>query len=185
MNPSDGWQLWQQACRGDAASATRLVRQLTPQALGLALQIVRQHADAEDMVQEAFLRLWNSDPQSDRGATVATYFNTIVINRCKTLLAKRRELATDHETLTTWSDQQQMAQDPGTGAEEGAVPAAALTHAMQRLPARQRMALAMWAYADADVPAIASAMELEPNAAHQLLHRAKQGLRQLLTGVRP
>ena len=44
----------------------------------------------------------------------------------------------------------------------------------------QRMALAMWAYADADVADIARSMELERNAAHQLLHRAKAALRQQL-----
>ena len=61
-----------------------------------------------------------------------------------------------------------------------AVDAPRLQAAMARLPARQRMALAMWAYADADVADIARSMELERNAAHQLLHRAKAALRQQL-----
>ncbi len=56
---------------------------------------------------------------------------------------------------------------------------------MARLPARQRMALAMWAYADADVPQIARALELDANAAHQLLYRAKMALRSLLQEAAP
>ena len=56
---------------------------------------------------------------------------------------------------------------------------------MARLPARQRMALAMWAFADADVSAIASALAIDENAAHQLLHRAKRGLRAALQEPQP
>ena len=60
-----------------------------------------------------------------------------------------------------------------------------LAASMARLSRRQRMALAMWAYADADVPAIARALELDANAAHQLLHRAKAALRQHLKEPAP
>ncbi len=41
----------------------------------------------------------------------------------------------------------------------------------------------MWAYADAGVPDIARALDIDPNAAHQLLHRAKQALRMQLEGA--
>lgn len=176
---SSDWALWQAACAGDEASATRLVQQLTPQAHGLALQLLARHEDAEDAVQEAFLRLWGSRPRDTHGASLATYFNTIVINRCKTWLTRRRELSADHDTLTELSDAQHAAQSALTG-EWPAFSAAQLQAAMARLPARQRMALAMWAYADADTADIARSLELEPNAAHQLLHRAKIALKRLL-----
>jgi RNA polymerase sigma-70 factor (ECF subfamily) len=176
---TDGWALWHAACAGDAASATRLVHQLTPQAHGLAMQMLARHEDAEDVVQEAFLRLWGSRPSEAHGASLATFFNTIVINRCKSWLTRRRELSADHEQLTELSDAQQQAQPPMTD-DLPAVDATRLQTAMARLPARQRMALAMWAYADADVAEIARSMELDSNAAHQLLYRAKTALKHLL-----
>lgn len=180
MPPQDDWALWRQACQGDAGAATALVRQLTPQALGLALQLLRQSADAEDVVQESFLRLWSSRPSDTREATLATFFNTIVINRCKTLLTQRRELATDPEALAELSDALQPA-----GPAEPAPASKPLRDALQRLPARQRMALAMWTYADASVAEIAAALEIDSNAAHQLLHRAKQAMKlQLAQGDR-
>jgi RNA polymerase sigma-70 factor (ECF subfamily) len=180
----DGWALWHAACTGDAASATRLVHQLTPQAHGLAMQMLARREDAEDVVQEAFLRLWGSRPSDAHGATLATYFNTIVINRCKTWLTRRHELSADHEQLVELSDAWQHAQR----ADADPLPALSapqLQAAMARLPARQRMALAMWAYADADVPQIARALELDTNAAHQLLYRAKMALRSLLQEAAP
>lgn len=178
------WTLWQRACQGQASAATELVRRLTPQALGIALQLLRRSEDAEDAVQESFLRLWNSRPSDARGAALATFFNTIVINRCKTMLTQRREFATEDETLTLLAERQQQQQDGGAPTEPGAL-SEPLRRALQRLPPRQRMALAMWAYTDASVPEIALALELDTNAAHQLLHRAKQALRLYVEGDRP
>ena len=80
---ADPWALWQAARAGDQASASALVRRLTPQAYALAMQLLGRREDAEDMVQEAFLRLWRARASDAHGASLATYFNTIVINRCK------------------------------------------------------------------------------------------------------
>lgn len=173
----EDWVLWQQACDGQAAAATALVQRLTPQALGLALQLLRRREDAEDMVQESFLRLWRSRPSDARGASLASFFNTIVINRCKSLLVKRCELSLEPEALEALSE----ALPAAAVALETRIEAALLQQAMQGLPARQRMALALWAYGDASVAEIAQTLGLsEPNAAHQLLHRAKQSLRRQL-----
>lgn len=187
----DDWSLWRRACEGHGPSATRLVDRLTPQAFGLAIQLLGKTEDAQDAVQDAFLRLWRSDPGSDQGARLSTYFNTIVVNRCRSARSARREQATDPDDLADLHE----AQGPAEGAF-GADPAHAgtvlgesvagftrgglggrLQRALARLPARQRQALALWAHADADAPAIARALELDVNAAHQLLHRARRALR--------
>lgn len=178
---ADDWPLWHRACAGHAPSATTLVRRLTPQALGLAMQILHRTEDAQDMVQESFLRLWSSRPSDAMGARLATFFNTIVINRCKTHLTRRRELAVEEDVLLAMADQQQS-ERLGTTDPWPDISAAQIERAMARLSPRQRMALAMWAYADADVAHIARALEIEVNAAHQLLHRAKGALRDALQG---
>ena len=59
---------------------------------------------------------------------------------------------------------------------------AGLNAALKRLPTRQRMAIVMWAYADASAADIAHALDIDPNAAHQLLHRAKLALRTQIEG---
>ena len=173
---SSDWAMWHAACQGHEASAVELVRRLTPQAMGLARQLLVRHEDAEDAVQESFLRLWGARPSDAHGAALATYFNTIVINRCKTWLVRRRELSTDPDQIAEWIDAGPPGDEAGHPAGD-ALDAPRLQAAMLRLPARQRMALAMWAYADADVPEIARSLELDTNAAHQLLHRAKAALR--------
>ncbi len=173
---SDDWALWRSASQGHEASAVQLVKLLTPIAMGLARQLVPRREDAEDVVQESFLRLWGANPSETRGAALATYFNTIVINRCKTWLIKRRELSTDPDQLSEWIDDWSASDDALNTAGE-TFEARRIQAAMQNLPPRQRMALAMWAYADADAAEIARALEMQTNAAHQLLHRAKAALR--------
>jgi len=186
-SPSGDWQLWREACAGRAASATRLVQALTPQAYGLAIQMVGRREDAQDVVQDAFLRLWRSRPSDTRGAKLSTYFNTIVINCCRSLATARREWPTEHDALTALHDAQQQRDegvDEASGQADGAAHGlnARLQRGLQGLPARQRMALAMWTYADASAADIAQTLAIDPNAAHQLLHRAKQALRAHLEG---
>jgi len=177
----EDWRLWAEACAGRQASAAQLVRLLTPQAYGLAMRCVGKPEDAEDAVQESFLRLWRSSPSDNHGARLSTYFNTIVINRCRSVLVARREQATEPEALADLHDAQQQADqgagdDSIAGGSDATMPAR-LQAALQKLPARQRMAVAMWAYADASVAEVARSLDIDPNAAHQLLHRAKAALR--------
>jgi len=183
-DPPDDWALWRAACAGNSASATLLVRRLTPKAHGLAMQLVGRHEDAEDLVQESFLRLWGSNPSDTHGAGLSTYFNTIVINRCKSWLVRHHEFSTEHEQLIELADAMQVAD--GSPDNDGAsLQPQQLQRAMAQLPPRQRMALAMWAYADADVTTIARSLQIDSNAAHQLLHRAKAALRQRLQETPP
>ena len=186
--PADDWALWREACAGNERSAQQLVRELTPSAYGLARQLLRRSEDAEDAVQDAFLRLWRSHPSDSQGATLSTYFNTIVINRCRSRWTAQREDATDPDALAELHDAQQAGDIAAQGADHAtrfdpASNGRALARGLARLPVRQRMAVVMWAYADASVPDIARALDIDPNAAHQLLHRAKQALRVQLEGA--
>lgn len=178
----DGWALWRRACEGDPSSARALVRLLTPTALAMARQMLGRQEDAEDAVQESFLRLWSARPENSRGAQLSTYFNTIVLNRCRTQLVRRRELGMEPEDLRALQERNQAQADGLAHEMLASVTPQQLLDTLARLPARQRMAIAMWAYADASAAEIGQALEIDANGAHQLLHRAKAGLRQALSG---
>lgn len=172
--PVNDWDLWRLATSGDPRAAEALVSQLAPAALALARQMLGRLEDAEDVVQESFLRLWGAQADGSRGAQLSTYFHTIVLNRCRSLLVRQRELSTDPDDLTGLQDARQQALE----APLDTIDADALRQCLQRLPARQRMALALWAYTDADADAIGRALDIDTNAAHQLLFRAKRSLRE-------
>lgn len=182
----DGWRLWHGAVAGDAASARALVAQLTPTARGLAMRLLGRAEDADDAVQDAFERLWRADPRDDTGARIGTYFNTIVINRCRSVLVARREWATDPDELSHAAELDGTGTVPDAPAARDARDRAARLHAaLKALPVRQRMAVVLWAWADRAVPEIARTMELDDNAAHQLLHRARRALRRHLEDETP
>lgn len=181
LPPGEDWLLWQKARVGHAASATALVSYLTPPALGLAMQLLRKTEDAQDVVQESFMRLWRGQPSDARGAQLSTYFNTIVINRCKSHLTQRREFSFSSDDLVDIADAQQQT-DTGSETAMSDVTTEQLQRAMASLVPRQRLALAMWAYGDADITEIAHTLEIDANAAHQLLHRAKLSLRKAING---
>lgn len=177
----DGWAEWRAATGGDPASARALVARLTPPALALARQVLGRPEDAEDVVQDSFLRLWSARPDDQASAQVSTYFHTIVLNRCRSLLSRQREWVTDPDELQALQEHQAGSMDAtATDPLDQALQHRQLHQALTALPPRQRLALALWAYADADAAAIGQALGIEANAAHQLLHRARRQLRQAL-----
>ena len=75
--------------------------------------------------------------------------------------------------------------DPAATPEQhwlAGVRSARLHEALERLPARQRSALMMWAWEESDIATIARELGLAENAVHQLLFRARTRLKTLLSG---
>lgn len=174
------WATWEQARAGDEAAARRLVGQLGTPALALAQQLLGRREEAQDVVQEAFLRLWTSRLRDRGEARLSTCFHTIVINRCRSRMSARRETPLDPDDLAPLQEAQALAES-GDDTGDGLPDARGLHEALAGLPVRQRMALVMWAWADADAAAIGEWLGIETNAAHQLLHRARRKLRERLT----
>ena len=87
---------------GDAAALGTLYDRHGRAALGLALQIIRDHPLAEDAVQEAFLGVWRSAGRFDGSrAEVRTWIMAIVHHRSIDVVRKRRpesDLPTDGPT---------------------------------------------------------------------------------------
>jgi RNA polymerase sigma-70 factor (ECF subfamily) len=66
---------------GDGAAAAAFVRRYQPRVYGLALTIVGSNAVAEEVAQEAFLRIWRSATAYDpRRGQVGTWVLTITRN---------------------------------------------------------------------------------------------------------
>jgi RNA polymerase sigma-70 factor (ECF subfamily) len=166
-----------QAHAGARTASDELVGRLLPQAHALAWRLTGNRADAEDVVQEAFCRLWQNAPRFEPRASVATWFLTIVRNLCMDRFRREVERA-DSSALDDLVD-------PAATPEQhwlAGVRSAQLHEALGRLPPRQRRALMMWAWDECDIGAIAHELGLAENAVHQLLFRARARLKALLSG---
>lgn len=195
---STGWALLAAAGQADGIKARKaasdLIRLLRPRAYALALRMMGNPSHAEDVLQEAFLRLWRHRPSQKGTATLQTYFHRVVVNEALRALGKNRP----QDIQCEWIDELAAA-DQDFGADGSAVSAqcaslsgdpleiqvAACTTeevqaALSQIPERQRAVLLLWAYEDLDVPEISSVMGLQDNAVHQLLYRARSSLRKVL-----
>jgi RNA polymerase sigma-70 factor (ECF subfamily) len=162
------------ALKGDEKAARKLIASLSPKAHALAWRILGESSEAEDIVQAAFIKLFEAKKYDGKSA-LSTYMHTIVTRLCFDKLRASASHKLDYgfefdelvsDGISTPLEELERKQSDSN-----------VQYAMQFLNARQRAALALWAYHDATISEIAKATGLEVNAAHQLLHRAKINLR--------
>ena len=76
---------------GDPWAARALTLRLTPRVLGFAARMLSDRTEAEDVVQEAMLRLWRMAPDWQQGeARVATWLYRVASNLCLDRLRRSR-----------------------------------------------------------------------------------------------
>jgi RNA polymerase sigma-70 factor (ECF subfamily) len=162
---------------GDRAAFDRLSRRHLDRAYGVALRMTGNRADAQDVTQDVFLRLWQRPDSWRPGqAQFSTWLYRVVVNRC--LDMKRRPKATALDAIAE-------PQDPRPDAEADLVTAAkqrAVSDAVAALPERQRAAIALTYTAGLKNTEAANALDISVKALEALLVRAKRELRDALTG---
>ncbi|AWI82969.1 RNA polymerase subunit sigma [Alloyangia pacifica] len=166
---------------GEQAAAGTLVQRLGPRAFGHAHRMLGDRAEAEDVAQEALLRLWRAAPGWREGeAKVSTWLYRVVSNLCIDRLRKRRGGAVDIDDIAEPAD-------PAPGAEatlQGRARVGALQEALNALPARQRQAVVLRHLEGLSNPEIAGIMDLGVRAVESLTARGRKALEGLLAGRR-
>lgn len=97
---------------GDRAAFRRLYELMSPRIYGLCVRLLRRPELAEDVLQDAFVKIWHhaGEYHVERG-TPAGWMLTVARYRALDVLRRRRfEYAMDHETLTELADLQLSAQ---------------------------------------------------------------------------
>ncbi len=156
---------------GDRLAAVVLTQRLSPRALGFAARMLGDLAEAEDVTQEAMLRLWKIAPEWRQGeAEPATWLYRVVRNLCTDRLRKTRGVGLDQiaepEDGTPSVEASLIAQDR----------AAALQMALNQLPERQREAVILRHIEGLANPEIAQIMEISARAVESLTARGKRAL---------
>jgi len=75
---------------GDSAAFTALVQRHGRVCLRYATRMLGNQEDAEDVTQEAFVRAYGALARFDGSVAFRTWLMTILINRCRTALSRRR-----------------------------------------------------------------------------------------------
>ena len=87
--PPDG-ELVVLARRGDRTAFGRLLRRHQRRVFALGLRWFRNADDADDLVQETFIRVWRSLEKFDPDRPFVPWLMTIAVNRAKTFAARAR-----------------------------------------------------------------------------------------------
>lgn len=164
---------------GDRDAARALTVRLTPKVLGFATRMLGDRAEAEDVAQEAMLRLWKIAKDWRQGeAKVTTWLYRVVSNLCTDRLRRRRGVGLD--TIPDPVDD-----TPGAEAQMIATQRqAALTQALETLPDRQREAVVLRHIEGVSNPEIAAVMDISVEAVESLTARGKRALAVALAAKR-
>ena len=161
--------------KGHADAARLLTERLLPKAYAQAFFWLRNQADAEDIAQEAFIRLWGMAPNwAEDGTKVSTWLYKVVQNLCYDRLRRKpsTSLADIGEPEDSKPAAAEMLQDQTR--------ANALYRALAELPDRQRDAVSMRHLDGMSNPEIAEIMELSVEAVESLISRGKRKLSDIL-----
>lgn len=164
---------------GDAAAARALTLRLTPRVHAHAMRLLGDRAEAEDVTQEAMLRLWRIAPDWREGeAKVSTWLYRVTANLATDRLRKRRAVALD-----SVPEPEDAAPGPA-GLLQDKARAAALQQALAALPERQRQAVVLRHLEGLGNPEIAGIMDISAEAVESLIARGKRALTAALSGQR-
>lgn len=162
---------------GDHAAAVVLTERLTPKAFGLALRMTGDRAEAEDIAQEAMVRLWRMAPDWEPGtAKVSTWMYRVVTNLCLDHRRRKRGRDGSLDEAPEPEDEARSVAEQMQDAARGA----ALQWALDQLPDRQRLAVVLRHLQDLPNPRIAEVMEISVEAVESLTARGKRTLTSLL-----
>ena len=165
---------------GEPAAARALTLRLTPKAFGHAVRLLGNRAEAEDVAQEALLRLWRVAPEWRQGeAKVTTWLYRVVANLCTDRLRRSgRGVALD-----AVPEPEDEARGP-LDKMQAEARADALQTALDGLPDRQRQAVVLRHIEGMANPEIAEIMEISVDAVESLTARGKRALSATLEGRR-
>lgn len=161
------------AGHGDERAFARLLERHLPRSLATARRLLAGGSEAEDLVQEACLRLWRKAPQwRQGGASVSTWLYRVLLNLAIDARRRTRRL-TDDAPLAALADPSPDGFDRyALNQRQTRVRAA-----VDALPERQREAVALTYSAGLSNAESAQAMGLSVKAFEALLVRAKRSLR--------
>ncbi len=161
---------------GDKSAFTELVNRHANRFYRISFRFLNNRDNSEDIVQDAFLKLWNNTGlwKSDFDAKFTTWFSRIIINLCLDLKKKNKSsLEIDDMQISGGGETPDQAVSTRQSNE-------ILNRYLEELPDRQQTAINLCFYEGFSNREAAEIMEINIKALESLLMRAKASLREKL-----
>jgi len=171
--------LMRRVASGDGAACRLVVTRYLPQILALARRILNDAAEAEDVAQEAMLRLWQMAPRWREDAPVGAWLYRVAHNLAIDRIRRRRPMV-DMDKAVDLAD---PAPNPAQRLAERERKVA-VERAIAELPERQRTAITLVHTLEMGNIEAAAAMEISVEALESLLSRGRRALRAALIDMK-
>ena len=158
------------AAGGDTGAYAQLIERHQNSAWNAAYRFLGDAVEAEDMAQEAFLKILDAAPRYRPTASFRTYLYRVVTRLCLDHVQKKRPFYTD--SVPTVAARGPSPLEILSEAEVGALIRGALDH----LPPKQRVVVMFRYYEGLNYAEIAAILETTVKAVERLLSRARDGL---------
>ena len=168
---------------GDQAAFRQLMDRHLRMVRRLALNVLYDADEAEDVAQETFVAIWkNSDKWESGSSRFTTWLHRVAVN--KAIDARRRRRATPQpvEVIVSAADAAIQETTPNQIVHlEQQQASAAQKRSVDRLPVGQRTAIRLYYFEEHGVDDVAATMNLSEQAVRALLKRGRLALRQTIT----
>ncbi|HTU50773.1 MAG TPA: sigma-70 family RNA polymerase sigma factor [Acidobacteriaceae bacterium] len=158
---------------GDSRAFASLLERNRPRLFRKIESMVRQKEDAQDALQECFLKAWLHLDRFEGKAEFSTWLTRIAINEALMLIRKRRPMETFADSEIEISDFRLCPQRHYFGSEARAF----VWHEVARLPQELRMVFTMRYMQELSTTEVACMLDLTTTTVKSRLYRVRQHLR--------
>lgn len=163
----------ERVAQGDAGAFRSLTERHAASVTAHAKRMLRDATEAEDVVQEAFLRLWKNASSYRPEARLSTFLHRIVHNLCVDQLRARHP--GDPDALDGLSSEDRPSRELAVRSR-----AEQVHHEVKALPERQRAALSLVHFEGLTNSEAAEILQVSVDALESLLARGRRSLRERL-----
>lgn len=162
---------------GDRTAYRMLVDRHLRDFLAFAARIIGDRAEAEDVMQEAFVRVWKNAGKWDQGRKTrfTTWFYRIVMNLCIDT-KRRRKPTSDLDAATDMAMEGPLPDDQLSDKQK----ASKVAEVMKLLPERQRLAMTLCYLQEKGNKEAAEILDISIGALESLLVRGRARMAGLL-----
>ncbi len=180
MSRDDESRLISRAVRGSAEAFRALVEAYQERLFAFVWRIVRNHHEAEDICQAAFVKAYESLASYSRDYAFSTWLFTIGYRLCLNTLRKKKAVATDAD-LSALGAQAEDVATTLAGSEDARRLRDVIWSAVDQLSAPQKAAVLLFYREGKSCQEIGVVLDMPPVTVKSHLHRARERLRALLS----
>lgn len=181
MDQAHEQRLIRQAKRGEPEAFAALIREHQGRLFGFLYRLCRQRELAEDIVQEAFVRVLRNIERFDERYRFSTWLFTIARRLLVNALQKHRPRS-ESEWIDTWESRDVDLDQLVQGRESHTVLSTMLDEAMQVLSSTQREVVILYHHKGHGISEIANLLGMPAGTIKSHLHRARGRMREWLNG---